>query len=47
MDLEILILSELRGKQISYIAYMCNLKAINELVYRTARVIGIENKLMR
>lgn len=35
MDLEILIQSEVRGRQISYIAYMCNLKATNELIYRT------------
>ena len=47
MDLEIMILSELSQRQISYIIYMWNLKkGTNELTYKTERVTDVENKLM-
>ena len=47
MDLKIIILSEVRERQISYdITYMWNLKNdTNELIYKI-RLIDIENKLM-
>ena len=47
MDLEIMILSQLSQRQISYIIYMWNLKkGTNELTYKTERVTDVENKLM-
>ena len=46
MDLEIIILSEVRERQIPYdITYMWNLKYdTNELIYGTERLTDIENR---
>ena len=48
MDLETIILREVRERQISYdITYMCNLKYdTNELIYKTETDSQRENKLM-
>ena len=44
---EIIILSEVSQRIITYITYMWNLKNYtNELIYKTERLTGIENKLM-
>ena len=46
IDLEIIILSEIREKQIHDITYKWNLKNYtNELIYKTKRDSGFENKL--
>ena len=46
LDLEIIILSEIREKQIHDITYKWNLKNYtNELIYKTKRDSGFENKL--
>ena len=46
MQLELIILSEVRKRQIPYdITYMCNLKKTNEPKKRY-RLLDIENKLM-
>ena len=47
MNPEIIILSEVSQRIITYITYMWNLKNYtNELIYKTERLTGIENKLM-
>ena len=46
MDLEVVILSENRERQIVYITYMWSLKKnTNESIYKTNKVTDIENKL--
>ena len=47
-DLETIILSEIRGKQIYEITYKWNLKNYaNELIYKTEADSGFENKLTK
>ena len=47
MNLEIIILSKVSQRIITYITYMWNLKNYtNELIYKTERLTDIENKIM-